>query len=421
MLSKEDNEKVTRTGPGTPAGRLLRQYWQPVATLDDLPNGGAPLPLMIMGEELVLFRNEFERFGLLGLHCPHRGADLSFGRIEGGGLRCLYHGWVFDLAGQCLEQPAEPSGKTFCERVKHTAYPVETAGGIVFAYMGEGRPPVLPQLECLRAPPDHLAMWKFRERCNYLQGLEGDIDPFHLNFLHRAMASQQARDAPGSSDAYYDFYTRGTPRLEVERTRFGLRIFTMRELDERAYLRVTNFMMPNAAVVAGPTGEDGYTVLWHVPITDEVHTKYMLNFRRSAPINADALRKAYELHVIPGTNLETRRNRENRWLQDREEMNAGWFAGLGPSFSVHDNFVTECMGPIYDRSKERLGYSDQAVVAARRFLLAAIADVAAGKEPAGRHHDAESALLKDLVVRSYIVDDRNHYKDNVLEHAQLAS
>ncbi len=421
MLSREDNEKVTCTGPGTPAGRLLRQYWQPVATLDDLPADGAPLPLMIMGEELVLFRDELGRLGLLGLHCPHRGADLSFGRIEGGGLRCLYHGWVFDLTGQCLEQPAEPRGKTFCERVKHTAYPVETAGGMIFAYMGEGKPPILPQLECLRAPADHLYMWKFRERCNYLQGLEGDIDPFHLTFLHRAMASQQARDAPGSSDTYYDFYTRGTPRLEVERTRFGLRIFTMRELDERAYLRVTNFMMPNAAVVAGPTGEDGYTLLWHVPITDEVHTKYMLNFRRSGPINADGLRKAYELHVIPGTSLETRRNRENRWLQDREEMKTGWYAGMGPSFSVHDNFVTESMGPIYDRSKERLGYSDQAVVAARRVLLAAIADLAAGKEPPGRHHDTEAALLKDLVVRSYIVDDRNNYKDGVPASAQLAN
>jgi phthalate 4,5-dioxygenase oxygenase subunit len=421
MLSREDNEKITRTGPGTPAGRLLRQYWQPVATLDDLPKDGAPLPLMIMDEELVLFRDEFGQLGLLGLHCPHRGADLSFGRIEGGGLRCLYHGWVFDLKGQCLEQPAEPRGKTFCERVKHTAYPVETAGGMIFAYMGEGKPPMLPQLECMRASPDHLYMWKFRERCNYLQGLEGDIDPFHLNFLHRAMVSQQARDAPGSSDAYYDFYTRGTPRLELERTRFGLRIYTMRELDERAYLRVTNFMMPNAAVVAGPTGDDGYTLLWHVPITDDVHTKYMLNFRRSGPINAEGLRKAYELHVIPGSNLQTRRNRENRWLQDRAEMKTGWYAGMGPSFSVHDNFVTESMGPIYDRSKERLGYSDQAVVAARRVMLAAIADIAGGKEPPGRHHDAESALLKDLVVRSYIVDDRNNYKDSVLAPAPLAN
>jgi len=420
MLSKEDNEALTRTGPETSGGKLLRQYWQPVAMLSDLPENGAPFPLKVMDENLVLFRDEQGRLGLLGQHCPHRRADLSYGRVEGGGLRCLYHGWVFDVHGQCLEQPAEPHGKSFCQRVKHVAYPVQAAAGMVFAYMGGGEPPVLPDLECLRAPADHLYMWRFRERCNYLQGLEGDIDPFHLTFLHRAMDSTQARNAPGSSDEYYDFYTRGTPRLEIDRTRYGLRIFTMRELDERAYLRVTNFMMPNVAIVAGPTGEDGYTLLWHIPVTDEMHMKYMLNFRRSGPINAVGLRKAYELHVIPGSDLQTWRNKENRWLQDREEMRDAWFAGMGPSFSVHDNFVSESMGPICDRTKERLGYSDLAVVAARRLLLAGIADMAAGKQPLGRFPDPEAAKLRDLVVRSYIVADRNNYKDSVLADAEAA-
>ena len=421
MLTQENNAAVTQTGPGTPAGRLLRQYWQPVATEADLPADGSPLPLTVMNEKLVLFRDETGRLGLLGQHCPHRGADLSFGRIEGGGLRCLYHGWVFDLKGQCLEQPAEPRASTFCEKVKHTAYPVQASGEVIFAYMGEGEPPLLPMLECLNAPPEHRYMWKFRERCNFLQALEGDIDPFHLTFLHRAMGSQQARNAPGTSDEFYDFYVRGTPRLEIERTDYGLRIYTMRELDERAYLRVTNFMMPNVAIVAGPTGEDGYTTLWHVPVTDEVHIKYMLNFRRSGPINVEAMRKAYKSHVIPDTDLETRRNRENRWLQDRNEMKDGWFAGMGPSFSVHDNFVTESMGPIYDRSNEHLGYSDKAVIAARRLILAGIADMAAGKQPVGRHHDAKSARLKDLVVRSYLVQDRNNYKDSVFASAATAN
>ena len=418
MFSKEDNEAMTRTDPGTPAGKLLRQYWQPVATPDDLPANGAPLALKVMGQDFVLFRDEFGRLGMFDINCPHRGADLSYGRIEGGGLRCVYHGWVFDITGQCLDQPAEPRGRTFCQQVKHKAYPVQEAGGMIFAYLGEGEPPLLPELECLRAPADHLYMWKFRERCNYLQGLEGDIDPFHLNFLHRAMTSENARNAPGSSDTYYDFYTRGTPRLELERTHYGLRIFTMRELDERAYLRVTNFMMPNVAIVAGPTGDDGYTLLWHVPVTDDVHIKYMLNYRRSGPIPREGLKKAYDMHIIPGTDLQPYRTRENRWLQDREEMKDRWYAGMGPSFSVHDNFITESMGPIYDRSKERLGYSDMAVVAARRLILAGIADMDAGKEPLGRHHDATSAALKELVVRSYLVEDRNNYKAGILEPAE---
>jgi hypothetical protein len=343
---------------------------------------------------------------------------LSYGRVEGGGLRCIYHGWVFDVNGRCLEQPNEPRGRTFCEKIKHKSYPLTKGGGMLFAYMGEGEPPLLPQLECLRTSDDHLFMWKFRERCNYLQGLEGDIDPFHLNFLHRAMKSDQARNAPGSSDEYYEFYTKGTPRLEVERTDYGLRIYTMRELGERAYLRVTNFMMPNVAIVAGPTGEDGYTLLWHVPVTDDVHIKYMLNYRRSAPIERAGLKAAYDLHIIPGTDLEPRRHRENRWLQDRDEMKDRWFAGLGPSFLVHDNWVTESMGPIYDRSNENLGYSDMAVAQARRLILRGLADIAEGREPQGRHHTAEAASLRDLVVRAYIVADRNNFKQGVLEHAR---
>lgn len=420
MFSKEDNETLARTGPGTKAGNLLRQYWQPVAALADLPANGAPLPLKVMGEDLVLFRDETGTLGLIGLHCSHRGADLSYGRVEGGGLRCIYHGWVFDVNGKCLEQPNEPAARTFCDRIKHPAYPVQTGGGLVFAYMGEGQPPVLPQLECLAAPDSQLFLWKFRERCNYAQGLEGDIDPFHLNFLHRAMQLESASTAPGGSTQYYDFYSRGTPRLEVERTRFGLRIFTMRELDNRAYLRVTNFMMPNVAIVSGPTGDNGYTLLWHVPEGDDGHIKYMLNFQRTGPINKEVMQKVYELHVIPGTNLETHRNKENRWLQDREDMKAGWFAGLGPSFSVHDNWVTESMGPIYDRSKENLGYSDMAVVAARHQILSGIASVEAGKEPIGRHHDMKSAQLKDLIVSSGIVENTKEYRAEFAKQLEAA-
>ncbi len=413
MFTRAENDAMTLTSPGTPGGRLMRQYWQPVALASDLPANGAPLPLTVMSEELVLFRDEQGRLGLMPINCPHRGADLSYGRVEGGGLRCIYHGWVFDVNGQCLEQPAEPRGKQFCHHVKHVAYPCREAGGMIFAYLGDGAPPLFPEHEVLRAKPEQIHIWKFREQCNYLQGLEGDIDPFHLNFLHKALSSEHARTAPGTVDEFYDFYANGTPRMEIDRMDFGLRIFTIRELSERAYLRVTNYVGPNLAIVAGPTGEDGYTALWHVPVSDSVHIKYMVNYKRSGPINSEMLRKVYELHVIPGTDLQNRRTKENRYLQDREEMKDKWFAGLGPSFSVHDNFVTESMGPIYDRSKERLGYSDMAVVAARRFILAAIADMEAGKEPQGRIHDPQAARMDDIVVRSYIVDDKNNYKAGI--------
>src|SRR5438309_3303455 len=151
MLTKEDNELVTRIGPGTPGGDLMRRYWQPAALAEELPIDGAPIPVRLMGEDLVLFRDQSGQPGLLGIHCSHRGADLSYGRIEDGGLRCLYHGWLYGVTGQCLEQPGEPAGSTFHERVRHTAYPCVEAGGLILTYMGPGAPPLLPAYDFLAA------------------------------------------------------------------------------------------------------------------------------------------------------------------------------------------------------------------------------------------------------------------------------
>src|SRR5947199_2658195 len=140
MLTKEENDLVTQTGPGTPCGRLLRSYWQPAALSEELPPGGPPIPLRLFSEDLVMFRDEQGRIGLLDLHCSHRGTDLSYGRLEDGGLRCIYHGWLYDRSGRCLEQPGEPVGSTFHERIRHPAYPCVEASGVVLAYLGKGEP-----------------------------------------------------------------------------------------------------------------------------------------------------------------------------------------------------------------------------------------------------------------------------------------
>src|SRR5918998_4234543 len=155
MLTKAQNALLTQTGPGTPGGDLMRRYWQPVALAEEQPAGGAPLPVRLLGEDLVLFRDEQGRPGLLGLHCPHRGADLSYGRLEDGGLRCLYHGWLFDVGGRCLEQAGEPAGSTFKDRVRQRAYPCQEAGDLIFAYLGPGTPPLLPAYSALQAPRSH--------------------------------------------------------------------------------------------------------------------------------------------------------------------------------------------------------------------------------------------------------------------------
>src|SRR5438552_17982331 len=147
MMTQEENELLTQTNRGTPAGELLRRYWQPVALSEELPSGAAPLTVKILGEELVLFRDDQGRAGLLGIHCSHRGTNLSYGRVEDGGLRCLYHGWLYDVEGRCLEQPGEPTGSTFHQRIRQTAYPCQEMGGIIYTYMGPGDPPQLPPHE----------------------------------------------------------------------------------------------------------------------------------------------------------------------------------------------------------------------------------------------------------------------------------
>src|SRR6267143_2302916 len=185
MLSKAQNDLITQTGPGTPGGRLLRGYWQPIATAEEMPIGGAPMPVRVMSEDLVLFRDDSDRLGLIGQYCPHRGTDLSYGRVEDGGLRCLYHGWLFDINGKCLDQPAEPTDKKFCHKVRHASYPVQEKGGVIWTYMGEGVPPLIPNFQFLTAPEPNRIAFRTILKCNWLQGLESSTDPAHTTYLHR--------------------------------------------------------------------------------------------------------------------------------------------------------------------------------------------------------------------------------------------
>ena len=151
MITREENQLLTQTGQGTPAGALLRRYWQPVALSEELPPGGAPLAVKILDEELVLFRDDQRACRTFGIHCSHRGTDLSYGRIEDGGLRCLYHGWLYDIGGRCLQQPGEPGGGEHRDAIQQLAYPCQEAAGVIFTYMGPGKPPLFPNYDFLKA------------------------------------------------------------------------------------------------------------------------------------------------------------------------------------------------------------------------------------------------------------------------------
>lgn len=385
MLTKQENELLTQVAPGMPAGKLLRRYWQPVALSDELPQGGSPVPVTVLGEELVLYRDDEGRVGLLGLHCSHRGADLSYGRVEDGGLRCIYHGWLYDLHGHCLDQPGEPNGGERRQSICHLAYPCVEKAGLVFSYMGPGEPPLLPNYEALAAPEDRRFIRKYYQECSYLQANEGNIDPVHLSFLHRQLKDDSndrrgGLGVAGTSQSTDSLYKQDVvPSLEIEITNFGVRIFAIRNAGaDHNFIRVSNFILPNLCAVPGEAGADGYNMNWHVPIDDTHHWKYMLTFRRSGPLDFQSMHQRNASAIDDGYRLT--RNLENRYLQDRNEMVSKTYSGMGGVFPVHDGYATESQGPIQNRTQEHLSSTDKAIVAARKLLLSAIKDVQEGRE-----------------------------------------
>lgn len=386
MLSKEDNELITQTGPGTPGGEFLRRYWHPVALSEELPVGGAPVPLRILGEELVLFRDEFERPGLLDRFCAHRQADLSYGRIECGGLRCLYHGWVYDISGSCLEQPAAGPGSRYHERVQQNAYPCQEVAGMVFAYMGPDDPPLLPGYEFFDASDENRVVTKAYHRCNWLQGNEGSVDPVHTSFLHRVMGGEDAdwMAVEGSEATHQELLDeRVVPDIKVVETDYGLQVLTLREVgDDRVFVRVESVLFPNGGAYGGPAAAPehrGYGVNWHVPIDDHSHWKFLFAFSKDRPLPKEEYFGAKDGEITESYMFV--RSPENRFLQDRAAMADKTFSGIGYSFNVHDALMVETMGPIVDRSKEHLGVEDRAIVAYRRQIRKAIEAVQQGRDP----------------------------------------
>jgi phenylpropionate dioxygenase-like ring-hydroxylating dioxygenase large terminal subunit len=404
MLGREQNDLITLTRLGTPGGELMRRYWQPVALSEEVP-ADAPVPVRVMGEDLVLYRDGEGRPNLIGRRCPHRGVDLSYGRVEGGGLRCLYHGWLLAGNGRCLQQPGEPAGSTFKDKIRHTAYPCREGGGLILAYLGPGEPPRLPQFPFLAGAPERVWCTKIYHACNYLQANEGNIDPQHLSFLH-VIPSPQSAILPDLNDLLTGDVA---PRLEVEETAFGHRVYTTRKSGpDKHYVRITNFVMPNCSAFDGvpllnprtnPFRPNlGYQIHWHVPIDDGEHWKYTIIYRYDGPVDRDYMEK--ELFAELDESYRSPRNAQNRYLQNRAEMKRETFAGLGRNFYDQDLFAVETQGAIMDRSNEHLGTTDRPVILMRRQLLKAVEDVRAGRDPLFVERDGDANALAELVVRS---------------------
>jgi len=383
MISREDNELLTRVGPATPMGAVLREYWLPVLHSVDLPaRDGAPVRTRLLGEDLIAFRDTTGRIGLFGQACPHRGASLFFARNEEEGLRCVYHGWKFDVEGRCLDIPNEPATEAFRSRVRATAYPCREQNGIVWTYMGPlQEPPALPELPWALASENRRGALKYQRECNWLQALEGDFDSSHLTFLHsRRDAAKTGLAAPpgDETEALRNVSTMDRrPSLEIVETAVGIAYGARRPADaERDYVRVTEFLLPFYTSVAGYGGRNRAKA-W-VPLDDEHTMVWEPNWSESRDLTPEE-RRGWDGRVpssgfLPddGTGLGRGRfaaNGSNDYGIDRSRQKTSNFSGIEDSPPLQDGAIQESMGPIVDRTKEHLGAADAAVVAVRRALL----------------------------------------------------
>ncbi len=403
-MHAEQNDLITRIGPGTDCGALMRHYWQPAALLDEFEPrldprmAGRPVrAVRLLGQDLVLFRGADGGFGLLDRHCPHRGADLAFGRHEPEGLRCPFHGWKFAADGSCLETPAEPAGSTLCQRVRARSYPVREQSGVLFAWLGpEGStPPELPRFDCFTAPASHSFAFKGLWHCNWLQAFEVGIDPAHPSFLHRYLQDESLDAAYGRQFRAASAGDVGGERWPMTRVmrefhrpeiRFDpvadglVRLTTLRPMtDALTHVRVTHAAFPATFVI--PLSETITITQFHVPV-DDTHT-YWYSFFTSfgEPLDKEAMR-AQRLACVDLPDYVPKQGRHNAWGFDPEEQRTRTYLGMGEDdINLHDQWAVEGMGTIQDRTREHLGTTDKVIMANRRTLLKAIDTVRAGGVP----------------------------------------
>ncbi|HEX7250398.1 MAG TPA: aromatic ring-hydroxylating dioxygenase subunit alpha [Burkholderiales bacterium] len=400
MISAEQNDLMTRVGAGTPCGRLLRRYWQPVALGDELRGERPVKAVRLFGEDLVLYKAG-AGYGLMQRHCPHRGADLAYGRLEPDGLRCSFHGWKFDATGKCVETPAEPEGSRMCEQIRTVSYPVVEKSGILFAYLGAGAPPAFPRFDCFVAPEAYTFAFKGYWDCNWLQALEVGIDPAHASWLHKyfededpaANYGKQFRGTPADSSLPITKVLRelDRPEIRVERAEYGMRLQTLRKLsDAQTHIRVTNVLFPQAFVI--PMNAEMTITQFHVPVDDTGCYWYSIFTSFGAPVDKDTMRNQ-RLRTYPAPDYKPIFGRANGWGFNPEEQRTRTFTGMGFDINIHDQFACESQGPIQDRTKENLGSSDKGIVLYRRILMDAIRKSEAGEKPLMVVDDAQARAL----------------------------
>ena len=401
MLRKEQNDLLTGTGPDTPMGRMFRSYWIPALLSGELPEGDCPpVRVKLLSERLVAFRDTTGRYGLIDEFCAHRGVSLWFGRNEACGLRCSYHGWKYDVTGQCVEVPSEPEQSGFARKIKLRSYPLVERGGVLWAYMGphESAPP-LPEWEFITVPPSQTFASKRFQECNWLQAMEGGIDSSHVSWLHRGDLNSDPLFKGARANEYN--LSDARPVFEVVESPGGLYIGARRNAEGgRYYWRITQWVMPSFTMIA-PRGAHSLHGHFWIPIDDEHCWAWSYDYhpvRDLTETELGAMRDGKGIHVryVPGT-FRPLANSDNDYLIDRAAQKAGQtFSGV-EGIAMQDASLQESMGPIVDRTKENLVSTDNGIIMARHRLLRALkAYTDKGVVPPGvdpQHQRVRSAAL----------------------------
>jgi phthalate 4,5-dioxygenase oxygenase subunit len=401
VLTQEQNARLVHTNKGTEMGTLLRRYWIPALLAEEIAEPDCPpVRVQLLGERLIAFRDTAGRIGLIDEFCSHRAASLFFGRNEECGLRCAYHGWKYDVEGNCVDMPSEPPESRFREKIKQTAYPCVERGGVIWTYMG---PPELmpdpPELEWAMLPASRVFVSKRWQETNFMQAMEGGIDSSHVSFAHRFNIDNDPMHAGTEGLAYLKADTR--PKFEVIESDGGLLIGARRNVDdERYYWRITQWIMPWYTIIPpfgthNPLGAHAW-----VPIDDENCWAWSINYHPTRDLQEDeleAMRQGDGIHAkyLPGT-YRTLANKDNDYLIDRRaQREKRTFSGVA-GIAAQDFSLQESMGPVVDRTKERLGTSDAGIILARRRLLAAAEQAENDTPPPGsrvEHHHVRSTSV----------------------------
>jgi phthalate 4,5-dioxygenase len=409
MLTREENERITRVGPGTPMGNVMRRYWLPVCTTEQLPyRDSDPLRVRLLGENLVAFRDSGGAVGVLQENCPHRGASLALGRVEEHGIRCLYHGWKFGVDGKLQDVP-NCSLKTVRETVKARAYPVREEGGIVWAYMGppEKQPP-LPRYAFMEAAAPNRTVIRINVSANYLQLCEGGFDTSHVGILHSNVARPGWMHAsftpnPDKLNPAVLAVEDNDPELDLRETDFGYYYVAFRRAEKptpdgkvaRWNARIVPFIMPCTRIIASPTSL--FTV-FETPADDE-HTSTFIVVHGDTPIDRAkyvALLGLDDTRFYSEKDCTYRATWEDRLGQDRRRLKDSWTGLHG--IEQEDAAMSLSMGAIIDRSQEHLVPADRAVVTLRKLLLRSTKSVEEGGDPVAMPGDLRDVRAPDVFL-----------------------